>query len=335
MHILLVKLSSLGDVIHNFPIVTDIRRAYPHAIVDWATDASYASVVAMHPGINRVLPVHLRALKKSWSQPRGYWQLLADRKMLGHEKYDLTIDTQGLLKSGLVAYCAGSDIAGYDKNSIREPIVSRFYQRQYAVSRTEHAVVRNRRLAALALDYQLPAICDYGITAPTVASAITPTNKPYAVLLHATSRSDKTWDVSSWIALGRALNQTGLTVVLPSGNAAEYATSQRIASGLEYAQALDNMPLSATAAMIARAAFVVGVDTGLTHLAVALNRPTVGIYLTTQPALTGLYAGRSNNDANNVITVNLGGGTRQQATIVGVEDVLAVLAGVTMRAGTT
>jgi heptosyltransferase-1 len=316
MQILLVKLSSLGDVIHNFPVATDIRRAFPHAAIDWATDANYASLTAMHPAIRRVLPIHLRALKKNWWQPSRLVQLFDDKAALARERYDLIIDTQGLVKSALVANWANGDIAGYDKQSIREPFANRYYKQQYAVSRSEHAVARNRALAAAALKFMHQADCDYGIS---IVGNNAP-NAAYAVLLHATSRVDKTWSVPAWVALGRKLNQAGIKVMLPSGSAAEYVTSVKIAEQLDNAQALNAMPLPETAVMLAQAKCVVGVDTGLTHLAVALNRPTVGIYLTTSPALTGLYAG-TNNDS----VINLGGGTRQHAANVSVDNVIAAL----------
>jgi heptosyltransferase I len=315
MQILLVKLSSLGDVIHNFPVATDIQRAFPHAALDWATDATYASLVAMHPAVRRVLPIHLRALKKNWWQPRQYIQLFDDKAALARERYDLIIDTQGLVKSALIAHWTNGDIAGFDNESIREPFACRWYQHQYAIARTQHAVVRNRALAAAALGYTVPTTCNYGLN---LADTQTP-NPPYAVLLHATSRRDKTWPIPAWVALGRALNRDGVTVLLPSGNASEYAISTIIAQQLDNARAINAMPLAETATMLAKATQVVGVDTGLTHLAVALNRPTVGIYLTTSPDLTGLYA-----DAQNKVT-NLGGGTRQRAAVVAVEDVLTAL----------
>lgn len=325
MQILLVKLSSLGDVIHNFPVATDIRRAFPHAVIDWATDATYANLVTMHPAVRHVIPIHLRALKKSWWQPRQYAQLFDDKAALARERYDLIIDTQGLVKSALVANWGNGNIAGYDKQSIREPLATRYYTHQYTVSRNEHAVVRNRALAAAALKFTHIADCDYGLSiagnntpiAPIAPSAPSAT---YAVLLHATSRVDKTWSVPAWVALGRTLNRNGVKVMLPSGNAAEYVTSEQIAQQLDNAEALNAMPLPETAVMLGQAKLVVGVDTGLTHLAVALNRPTVGIYLTTSPQLTGLYAGTS-NDA----VINLGGGTRQHAANVSVEDVVIAL----------
>jgi heptosyltransferase I len=314
MRILLVKLSSLGDVIHNLPVATDIRRAYPHAVIDWVTEAPYAELVALHPAISRVFTVNLRALKRQWWQPKMWSQLFDDKATLAHEAYDLIIDTQGLVKSAVIASWANGQRHGFDTASIREPFAARWYQHTYAVSRAAHAVVRNRSLARLALQYA-DTPCDYGLASiPKIITA------PYIVLLHATSRADKTWTQDAWVSLGLALNARGIEVVLPSGNAAEFATSRAIAAKLDRARAQEAMSLRDTASLLGNAQAVVGVDTGLTHLAVALARPTIGIYLTTRPALTGLYDGRDDR-----VAINLGGGTRDAAASVGVESVLSAL----------
>lgn len=315
MRILLVKLSSLGDVIHNLPVATDIRRAHPSATIDWVTEAPYAELVALHPAIHRVFPTNLRAVKRQWWQPQMWSQLFDDKAMLTRQSYDLIIDTQGLLKSAVIASWANGVRHGYDAASIREPFAARWYHHTHTVSTSAHAVVRNRRLASAVLGYA-DTPCDYGLaTSPTVAAA------PYVVLLHATSRADKTWTHDAWVALGAALNARGIEVVLPSGNAAEFDASRAIAAKLDRARALQAMSLRDTATLLANAEAVVGVDTGLTHLAVALARPTVGIYLTTRPALTGLYDGL---DADSV-AISLGGGSRDAAASVSVADVILAM----------
>jgi heptosyltransferase I len=327
MRILLVKLSSLGDVVHNFPVATDIKRAYPDATIDWVTEAAYADLVALHPSVSTVYPVHLRALKAAWWQPARWSQFFDDKAALSRQRYDWVIDTQGLVKSAIVGNWATSStsmFAGYDRDSIREPLAARWYQRTAAVSRAEHAVARNRALAASLLGYSLPSVCDYGLShLPTPTQAIH--SQPYVVLLHATSRADKQWSTANWVALGNALNAKGFAVLLPAGNAQEFATSQQIAGALANARALAPQSLPDTATMLAGASAVVGVDTGLAHLAVALDRPTVGLYITTTPKLTGLYDG-SQGGAQ---IANLGGGTREMHAKISVESVETALKSVT------
>lgn len=311
MRILLVKLSSLGDVIHNLPVVGDIHRVFPDAVVDWVTEAAYAPLVARHPGIRSVFPVHLRDLKKNWWRPANWSCFFDDKARLTTQHYDHIIDTQGLLKSALVAGWSNGTVAGFDRDSAREPLAARGYDQLFAVTRDAHAVTRNRTLAARALQYAMPTGCDYGL-------AVTPVEnpEPYVVFIHASSRADKGWDTASWLALGRLCNMQGWQVVLPAGNADELARGTAIAAGLTHARAIAPLPLTETAALIAGATGVVGVDTGLAHLAVALGCPTVGIYLTTQPALTGLYDGNPQSTR----AVNLGGGTRTRPAVVAVDD---------------
>ncbi len=290
----------MGDVIHNLPVVTDLVRAHPGIEIDWVTEAPYAPLVALHPGVTRVLPMRLRAVKKNWWRPAAWRDLGNDRAALTERPYDLVIDTQGLVKSALVARWAGSPIAGFDKSVAREPMAANFYQQHFSIDRDQHAVERNRQLAARALGYQLSGAPDYGLTAETPRPAWLSTGS-YAVLLHATSRADKQWPLENWLALGQKLNGENIHVVLPWGSDAEKETSEKIAASLTMATVPPAMSLDLAATVLANAVVVIGVDTGLAHLAVALKRPTIGIYVSTQPALTGLYGSKT--------AINLGGGT--------------------------
>jgi heptosyltransferase-1 len=316
MRILLVKLSSMGDVIHNLPVVNDIRCAIPDAQIDWLTDASYAQLVGLHPGVSRILPIHLRKLKTNWYSISAWHRVFEDKAGVRCGSYDLIIDTQGLVKSAVVANWARGTKAGYDAASIREPLASKWYDRIYAVSRQAHAVTRNRALVAAALGYEfaLDTTPDYGLRVDALDSNSPP--KPYVVCLHATSRADKQWAVANWQALGKALNEQGLHVVFPSGTDTEFATSEALAKSLANASAWRAKSLPETASSLAGAAAVIGTDTGLSHLAVALGRPCVGIYLSTQPGLTGLFGGGA---------VNLGGGSRERPATVDVAEVIGAL----------
>ena len=144
--LLLVKLSSLGDVIHNLPVATDIQRAFPSAVIDWATEGPYTPLVTLHPSIRYALPVRLRQLKSRWYDPSTWSRFFDDKARLVGGRYDLVLDTQGLVKSAMVASWPEGPVAGYDRDSIREPLASRWYQKQFAVSRELHAVERNREI---------------------------------------------------------------------------------------------------------------------------------------------------------------------------------------------
>jgi heptosyltransferase-1 len=221
---------------------------------------------------------------------RAHWREFGQfRRALSGVRYDCVIDTQGLIKSALLAQAASGTHHGYARGSAREPLAARFYDVTHVVPRDLHAVVRNRRLAALALGYELPAALDYGIALPTVAAPVVP--RPYCVLLHATSRADKLWPEPAWERLGAELVRQGYALILPWGDAAERARSERLARVLPQAVVPPALGIPGVAGLLAGARAVIGVDTGLTHLAAALGRPVVALYCGTHPGQTGVYAG--------------------------------------------
>ena len=294
--IILVKTSSLGDVLHNLPVVTDICKHIPGARIDWVVEENFAALPMLHPGVNRAIPVAVRRWRKSWWQARGEMQAICHE--LRASRYDLALDTQGLLKSALITRCTHSTLCGFDWGSAREPFASLFYDRAYAVAKKQHAVERNRQLAGQALGYIPQGRADYGIRAPDFALPWLPA-EPYAVLLHATSRDDKLWDEPNWVALGKHLNLSGVRTLLPWGNEQEKVRSERLSSAIPGAICTPRVNLNEAAVMLGQARAVIGVDTGLSHLAAALGVPTIGIYTATDPGLTGLYAGSR--------AINLGG----------------------------
>lgn len=310
LSIILIKTSSLGDVLHNLPVVADICQHVPDARIDWVVEENFALLPKLHPKINWVIPVAVRRWRKSWWQSRD--EIRVACRDLRDRHYDLALDTQGLLKSALITRCVPAMRCGFDWKSAREPLASLFYDRTYSVAKNQHAVERNRQLAGLALGYIPQGAPDYGIHAPNLMLPWLPT-EPYAALLHATSRNDKLWDEQNWIALGKQLNQMGTHIVLPWGNEQEKTRSELLCSAIPGAICTPRINLDEAAAMLGRARAVIGVDTGLSHLAAALGVPTIGIYTATDSGLTGLYAGAR--------AVNLGG----TGTPPTVETVIATL----------
>ena len=295
--ILFVKLSSLGDVIHNLPAVSDVSAHRPDLEIGWAVEEPYADLVALHPAVRYVIPVGLRALRRSPFSPHAWRSVRGALRGVSRGGWTQVVDTQGLLKSAFVARRARAPIFGHDKRSAREPVAARLYDVKFNVPRKMHAVDRNRLLAAQVFGYGIQSPAHYGLRAPSSPPSWVP-GRQYVVLLHAASRADKRWPEDRWIALGRLLEGVGYAAVLPGGTDAERAAAIRIASQIPGAIAAPAMGLAEAAALLAHASHVVGVDTGLTHLAVALARPTVGVYCATRPELTGLHG---------MGAVNLGG----------------------------
>jgi heptosyltransferase-1 len=309
--ILLVKTSSLGDVVHNLPVASDIRAAVPGAEIDWVVEESFVAIPRLHPAIARVLPVAMRRWRSGLLAGAVRAEIGAFVRELKAQAYDAVIDTQGLLKSAWIAWSAHGTRHGLDFASAREPL-SLFYDHTHSVPWTMHAVERNRLLAAKALGYAVPATLDYGIRAPAARFAWLPQGR-YAVLVHGTSARAKLWPVEHWIELGERLARRGMTCVLPWGGAAERLRAEEIARALPGAVVAPALSIEDAAGVLAGAGAVIGVDTGFAHLAVALAVPTAGLYCATDPAATGLHGGAR--------AVNLGG----VGTPPAVSDVMAVL----------
>lgn len=285
LKILFVKTSSLGDVVHQCPAVSDVARAIPGAAIDWVVEAPFAPIAEMHPAVRRVIPVALRRWRGAWWRSAVWAEFAAFGRALHAERYDAIVDTQSLLKSALIARWADGTRHGMDRTSAREPLAARLYDVTHRVPRGTHAVERNRQLTAAALGIPLTGDVDYGLhAAPAQSDEHAPT-----VFLTMTSRADKLWPEERWIELGRALSRP---LLLPWGSAAERERAERIAAALPEASVPARMTLDQLAYCFATAEAIVGLDTGLTHLAAALGARTVGIFCGSDPTLTGLYGAR-------------------------------------------
>ncbi|ACO80602.1 lipopolysaccharide heptosyltransferase I, waaC [Azotobacter vinelandii CA] len=287
MRVLLIKTSSLGDVIHTLPALTDAARALPGIRFDWVVEEGFAEIPAWHPAVERVIPVAIRRWRRSpWqATTRDEWRRF--RQTLGEGRYDLVIDAQGLLKSAWLTRFGGAPVAGLDRRSAREPLASLLYGRRYPVPWGQHAVERVRQLFAQALGYPPPtAVGDYGLDRHRLA---VPDGAPYLLFLHGTTWDSKHWPESYWRELAERMGSAGWAVRLPWGNAVERDRAGRIAEGLASVEVLPRINLAGIAGILAGASACVAVDTGLGHLAAALDVPTVSLYGPTDPRLTGAY----------------------------------------------
>lgn len=285
MRLLVVKTSSMGDVVHAMPVVADILRHHPEARIDWLVEPSFAAIPQMHPALNQVHTV-------AWRKWRGQllsgatWSAMSTlRRALRAAQYDHVLDLQGLLKSALWARQAGAPVLGYDSASAREAAAAWLYQRRAAVPRTLHAVERCRRLAAAHLGYAAPAQPpEFGLQAPA------PSWRPgaaYSVLIPNASRQEKLWPERHWVAVGRRMRELGWTPVVLWGRPEEQTLAERIAADCD-GDVPPFLKVGEMASVLAGAWHVVGLDTGFTHLAAAFGRPTLGIYCDHEPGLAGI-----------------------------------------------
>src|SRR3569833_1541360 len=280
--ILFIKTSSLGDVIHHMPALTEARARAPEARFAWVVEEAFAPLVALHPAVDRVVPVAWRRWRKSHWSPATWGAIGASLTGVRAERYDLVLDSQGLLRSALSARFALGRRHGYDAASIREPLASAFYDVRHTVRRALHAVDRNRILTGLALGYTPQGAPDFGLDRARFRAA----GPRYAVLLHATARPGKERPEAHWIALGTQLARDGYDLVLPWGSLAEKARADRMAASLPRARVPERQPLDSVARLMAGAELVIGVDTGLLHLAAALGVPLIAIFTGSRPELT-------------------------------------------------
>ena len=284
MKILLVRVSSLGDVLHNLPMVADILRRHPQATIDWVVEEGYVSLVRLNPHVRRIIPFALRRWRKGLRNPAVRAEIKAFFHTLREEEYDLVFDTQGLLKTGIIMGAArvkrggrkvglanGSEGSGY------EGISRLFHTQSVPLDPRTHAVARGRLVAGAALGYAVDTPPDFGLPAPDPAQR--PDwlpQAPYAVFFHGTARDAKKWAPANWIDTGRALSP--MPVLLPWGSEDEKREAESLAAQLPNARVLPKLSMMDAVTLAQQAALAIGVDTGLTHIAAAFTTPTVEIY---------------------------------------------------------
>lgn len=289
MRILLVKLSSLGDIVHTLPVLQDILLAMPGAQIDWVIEKSFAPLLTQVKGLNRIVPCELRRWRKSWwaAQTLNDWR--AFKADLQQQSYDAVMDLQGLTKSALVARLAKLTptgkryaMANQTEGSGYEVPTRWVADVAIALEPHVHAVARGRLLAAKALGYNADVVKKssiYGLKVPVASSNQSLAAPKKIAFIHGTSRQDKTWPVQNWVALGKRLAANGYQVTLVHGNAQELATSQAIATQLgSCATVLPLLSLDALTGELAQCTGAIGVDSGVSHIAVALGLPHVQIY---------------------------------------------------------
>lgn len=292
MRVLIVKLSSMGDVLHTFPALTECLAYFPQLKIDWVVEPAFKEMVQWHPGVHHIYSFPLRAAKKN---KRLFFSAIPKViKEIRKQKYDLVIDAQGLIKSALLAKCLKAKrIVGLDKFSAREPFASKFYHQGYNIPWSLHAVVRLKQLFSDIFGYPLSEQVDYGIAKETLIKsqriALDYLNKPFMVLLHGTTWQTKHWPESYWEELIQSLTlkRPDITILLPWGSASELERANRLAASIPKVEVLPKLSIIELAYYLAQAESVVAVDTGLGHLAAALGTKTINLYGATDPNRTG------------------------------------------------
>ncbi|WMW79261.1 lipopolysaccharide heptosyltransferase I [Undibacterium cyanobacteriorum] len=284
MKILLIRVSSLGDVLHNMPVIDDIKAHYPDAEIDWVVEEAYVNLVKLQPKVRKVIPYAQRRWRKSLGKQETRAEIKHFYRSLREEAYDLILETQGLLKTGIIMGMARKSptgkkvgLANGTEGSGYEALSRIFHDQSVATDKRCHAVQRGRIVAAAALGYELKTPASFGLQKQDLTPAWMPQG-PYVVFFHATAGESKKWARNNWIKTARDLQVTGLPILLPWGNDAEKQEAEAMAAQMSNATVLPKLSMQEATVLAQRAALVIGVDTGLVHIAAAYETPTIELY---------------------------------------------------------
>ena len=277
--ILVVKSSSMGDIIHALPVVYDIKKALPDARIDWVAEESFKDIPTLAPGVNQVFVTAFRRWRKKPFDAGVRREIHELKQALAAQHYDLVLDIQGLMRSALAASWTKVPVTGYSFKTVREPLAALFYKHRLALPESLGAVKRYRMAAAAALGYEMDPEPAFGLA--TTALAPVTLQAPYVSMAVNTSRDEKLWPEAFWVAIGQRLHELGLRSALYWGNDTERDRVERLAARIPEAVVVPRSGLAQTATLLAGSEAVIGVDTGLAHLGAALGIPSVGIFVST------------------------------------------------------
>lgn len=289
MHVLLIKMSSMGDTIHTLPALTDALRAIPNLEIDWVVEPAFQDIPSWHPAVKNIILIPFRKWRKNKFSLNTYREIKKFLHQLRKKKYDSIIDAQGLLKSALVAKCARGEVYGYDKNSAREGISSYFYNYKFSIERKQHAVRRIRKLFALTLGYEFQNTTpDYQTISEKLPTLPFSLDKKYLVFLHGTTWDSKHYPDQYWEILLQKAAAEKIPVYLLWGNETEKKRAEKFAAITSYVKILPKMSITQLATVLKNATAVISVDTGLGHLSAAMHTPTVSLYGPSNAELVGI-----------------------------------------------
>jgi heptosyltransferase-1 len=295
LQILIVRTSSLGDLVHMLPAMSDIARHVPNARIDWVAEEAFAEIPSWHPAVENVINVAHRRWRKAWWSAEVRAERRALHERLRDKRYDVVLDMQALMKSAWLVRQAHGIRHGLDWKSAREPLASLFYDVRHKVEFWQPAVIRQRALASLTFGYTASGHPDFGLQgfarqaeagARSVGMGVN--GEDYAVIMPSASRPDKLWPDEDWHAVFGRLRAAGCRLRVLAGNDEEAKRADTLIAGVEGAEVVPRMNLTSIAQLLAGARLMVGLDSGLTHLSAALSRPTIGIYRASTPVRTPL-----------------------------------------------
>lgn len=292
MRILIIKISSMGDIIHTLPAITDASRAIPNITFDWVIEETFSEIPIWHPFVHRVIPIKFRFWKNQWHQIHAWKKYFECIKQLNAYKYDAIIDAQGLLKTSLlIVHKIDRGIKhGMNFFSAKESISCWFYHNCYHISKNQHAIERIRQLFSCSLQYTLPSnLGQYNIDHNFYPKIKSNHSSPYLIFFHSTTQSQKHWPELYWHILTRYAIKLGYSVKIPFWTIHEELRVKRLKDHFDRVIILPKLTLHQIAIQIIQSKATISVDTGLSHLSAALHCPNITLYGPTDPQLIGIY----------------------------------------------
>jgi len=288
MRVLIIKLSSMGDLMHAFPALTDAAKHYPDITFDWVVDESFSEVPLWHPNVEKIITTAHRRWRKNIFKSWQNGEFSAFYKALNLGDYDVVIDLQSNLKSAVVSWLRRGSLHGYDAKTCRESLAHLAYENKYFVALESHAIERQRELLSKVFSYEKPHNkSNYGVDLSTLAMPPLDLPKKYIVFVHNASWETKLWPIENWQQLASKTYEAGYSILLPCGNEQEFARAKSIASQSPSTIALPKMNLNDMAAIISNAKAAVCSDTGLAHMCAVASTPAITLYAVTDTALIG------------------------------------------------
>jgi heptosyltransferase-1 len=289
MRVLLVKTSSMGDLIHTLPAISDAQKAVDRITFDWVADKPFAEIPSWHTAVDNIIETNWKQWRKHWWHYLKNGELKRFYRQLTTRHYDYVLDAQLSTKSAAITRLAKGDKHGADRRSTREPLAAKAYSHRHRVIYEQHAITRIRKLFAQALAYDYQASQpDYGIDSARLQTLPIQLPRHYVVFVHNASWSTKSWPLHYWRALAHWVIEQHYDIVLPWGNNDEYQQAKAIADiNPDSICILPKLNLSQQGTVLVRAQAAVSCDTGLAHLAAALAVPNITLYGPTNPMLIG------------------------------------------------
>ena len=287
MKVLIIKLTSMGDLMHALPALTEAQQNIKNISFDWVVDKAFSSVPSWHPSVNKIITTDHRTWRKQFFSSESRDALRKVRNEINNTQYDFVIDMQNNLKSAFISFLCKQEITGMDARSSREYPAHWAYSTKVNIEKSLHAVVRQKQILSSCLNYETSTQVNYGISKTNFIKPENELPKKYMVLVQNASWPSKQWSMQNWKGLVRHISNQGINILLPSGNETEILRAKEIASVSEKAEALEIMPLNEVAYVIDNADYCVCSDTGLAHLSAVVGTPSLTLYGPTDTSLIG------------------------------------------------